>query len=802
MPRKGRSDSVDQDGGRRSRASSQTSHKSKRGSSQPPQTQGKPPKKKSKQGENKENVGQQKNNMNIPPELRKYVLKIIRDAQTKRPDRPIQPDLLPDTGNDLVVSNDNITQKGGRVYAAGRTWSSYPVPLPPQMHAKSVHDLRKALKNANSKELLSYYSNEVSVEVDKVVGGKTVKEKQITKPLGHDYDLGLLECYDGISENDQGNFLSCDFVNPAYLHKMQRSSKVKNRMGVAPVQSARDAVPEWLPHQSCFVYAPPGTILSEGNSNRTLIEKQTAQSNWKSYGNGTAIRKAASPDVTSQHVLSHVWCYDEEFVPFKSRDKHPAHKSFDPLDEKGRIGMMFPITPLDQDEADLLSELYDVPSDSIGWGKISRIGNALPENFVKEGTTWDAVQSKIGRYILVTNLWSATKQDRYDVHVENDVLKKIYNKVYEMTKGDMYVNVRRGSAAYGRLFVVQKKIVLDPEEDSFGIVSERQADLPPKTNLYVTQIFTCMQTQTKYDPKWERTPITAAYKNHKTMSDEEKNLSNMFQTTNNRIIQCMKSEQYRNVMEAFWKDDPAGNKAALMKAGETTWTMETMKAMLQTMLLTSYDVMFQRLPTKAACRERYIRFMDVLKNYKVWFVQNKCWASDAFVEKYEKKLADEAIQPESFSFRNPATQYEQQEDSDSVWNPAVPVINATPKENGLVKMFAQNAKSNGDDNKHTVLQAQVEELKRQVQESENARALEAARAAEAAAIAADAGKTAGRGGRAARRDGAAANGPAGGEAFSVFPDGAGSPKADVQRLEFVPTDTDSFSTRLARIQDW
>ena len=141
--------------------------------------------------------------------------------------------------------------------------------------------------------------------------------------------------------------------------------------------------------------------------------------------------------------------------------------------------------------------------------------------------------------------------------------------------------------------------------------------------------------------------MTAVYKNYSRMSVEEKTLSSIFQYSNNQIIQCMKSAQYRALMQAYWQKS-AANRSPLVSA-ETTWNMKTLKAMLMMMVLTTYKIMFQRLPTKVACYERTIRFQNLFKHYKHWYMDSRCIASDEFTAEYEKKLKDKEIKPDQFN---------------------------------------------------------------------------------------------------------------------------------------------------------
>jgi hypothetical protein len=280
-------------------------------------------------------------------------------------------------------------------------------------------------------------------------------------------------------------------------------------------------------------------------------------------------------------------------------------------------------------------------------------GPPLPEDY--QPKSWDDLQKLVGRYILLTSLWSSSSTDTYKVIVDAGVLKGIYDRVRAMTKGDMIVNVRRGQHAYGRLCVLQKEITLDPSQEHYGLPQEEKANPDMKSTIWATQIFMTVNPLTNLEaafqqPKWERKKITtaAAYKKYGAkMSPEEKTLTDIFQATNNKIIDCMKLEQYRTIMQAFWADNTE-NRIPLMQ-GETIWNMVTMKAMLITMLSTEYDIFFQKIPTKMSCFERTQRFMNVFKWYKNWFMDRKCMASNQFVQKYERMLEKNAIQPAQFN---------------------------------------------------------------------------------------------------------------------------------------------------------
>ncbi len=114
----------------------------------------------------------------------------------------------------------------------------------------------------------------------------------------------------------------------------------------------------------------------------------------------------------------------------------------------------------------------------------------------------------------------------------------------------------------------------------------------------------------------------------------------------NKALQNMKNQAYRDVMVAYWNSDnpqdrPNHRADTLPDASnatkDLTWDMPNAKAMLVTMLLTSYNVLFERLPFKVACPERYLRFLEILKHYRYWFEKSKCMADEDFVEAFQKK---------------------------------------------------------------------------------------------------------------------------------------------------------------------
>ena len=631
MPRKSRSEHTGHHGGTTQPRHASQPPKTPRDASRPktPRDASQTPshaKKKQASG-NKKHSAQQP--QHLTPEMMEQIKRLVRENRDNvNPVQPIPKDIIGNPVNDTPYKKEDQLKK-----AASRTWSNYPIPLPPQLDAQSVYGVRSALLNANDRELMNYYS----LDKDGV--------------LGIEYELGVLECYDGITEFNEGNFLSCDFVNPKYVDQMTKLAGLNPTL--AAIQPPQDLPSVWLKNRSCFVYAPPETILSTVEaSRRKTIPKTEAVENWKRYASTevetTASRK--SPTVVSKKLLSQFWFYHEEFVEFENRD---LNKKGLPLKEKGRIGMLFPIKPIVVDADNILS-IFTVPDDSIGWGRVGQIGGPLPQLASNENiASWNELQKKIGKYILLTSLWSSSTSDAYEVFVEPKVLKDIYNRVYEMTKGNMIVNVRRGADAYGRLCVVQKQIVLDPKEASFGIVGEAE-QAKPKINVYVTQIFTCVKPISAYDSAWQRQKITAAYTKHNSMSEEEKNVSNMFQMNNNKIIQCLKNEQYRDVMQAFWKDDTNNMSALLKVTGENKWCMNSIKAMLIGMLLTTYKVMFQRLPTKAACHERTERFMNIMKNYRIWFSDSKCFANDEFLQQYEKDMKEKELKADQFTGMPPS----------------------------------------------------------------------------------------------------------------------------------------------------
>jgi hypothetical protein len=285
--------------------------------------------------------------------------------------------------------------------------------MPGKINAQTVQAVRTRLNDINNKTLLSY-SSAVN-EVDDA----------------NKFELGVLQCYDGVSEGREANFLSCDFVNPEYVSELKIGKERSENLQV------KRSIPPWLSNKSCFVYAPLGSLLSEADSQgRKAIALSQAQDNWTGYANGTQeLPRTASPvyNTNPDNILSGIWLYTEEFVEYVNKDKNSVHKTYQSIQNKGRIGMMFPITPMT--DSAMTSEklkLIQVGNDHIGWGKVGFVqGDKLESDY--KPRTWDDLQTKIGRYILLTNIWSSTDDDPYKSEMQEHVMQKIYDRVYEMT---------------------------------------------------------------------------------------------------------------------------------------------------------------------------------------------------------------------------------------------------------------------------------------------------------------------------------------------------------------------------------
>ena len=538
------------------------------------------------------------------------------------PHNDLDPDVrMHNRANDVNVAKKDIVRNDyvySQRFNKNDPWSNYPYALPPRFTKHIVHGVRKALLGVNDDRRLAYY--------------------------GNTWELGALDCYEGVSENNQANFLSCDLVNPVYLKQI---SKYNLRGRNNPKSSAQ----EWLYGSSCFVYAPPDTLLACVHDNNTYpIPLNTAKARWSEFArNEETIPGTASPlekkeggvEEDGPQVHPHFWCYHEEFIDFENRDKNHVHPKFDPVKYKGRIGFFFPIMPVEPGDEDALS-YFDEADDRIGWGVITRMGQELDPEWIP--TTWKETQARIGRYILLTNVWSCNEQtDPYEVHVNDGVLLAIYKKVCQMTKGDMFVSVRRGCHGYDRLCVLQKNITIEPGDERFGF--EDKYKTAAKSDLYVTQILTCCQAQTK---NLERKPMVEVWKS-KSISYEEKNLCSIFQNFNNSVIACMKNDGYREVMIDFWKQ-PKNRLASMPGRGEPPeWTPENMRKIMVVMFSTSYELIFERAASKVACPDRLFRLSAILTNYRDWFEHSKCMADKPFVKDYEEKQKKNQVDLSSFT---------------------------------------------------------------------------------------------------------------------------------------------------------
>jgi len=540
--------------------------------------------------------------------LAQMVIAIIRAQKAGTADNALSTELQ--INNASSDEMDKTTNYVSQSSLRGRKWSNYPIPLPPRLNASSVRMMREKMKQLNNKIRFTY------------CGAGDLKNVN--------WEMGVLQCYDGVTENRPSNFLSCDFVNPKYLKEIEAKRQPTEK--------------EWQHNRSCFVYAPVGTILSTASSK--AIDLSKAQDNWKTYAaNPSAIPGVNTPECAGQ-LKSHFWLYTEEFVDYENQDKNQAHQTYKTVHNKGRIGMLMNIEPIQ--ETDTLKSI-NVASDHIGWGRVRPLGGKsgrLQADF--QPMSWHDLQEKIGRYILLTNIWSSNDTDPYKSVVDTGVLKAIYMRVYEMTTGEMVVNVRRESGAYGRLCVIQKKMELSSTDEEFGLPRPKAdtANEIHATDLYATRIF---MSGRPFNHENEFTRTTFAAHDliaNNNLIDEEKKLCGIFQMFHNKALQNMKNQAYRDVMVAYWNSDNPQDRTvrradtlpeASNVSKELTWDMPNAKAMLVTMLLTSYNVLFQRLPFKVACPERYVRFLEILKHYRYWFEKSKCMADEDFVEAFQKK---------------------------------------------------------------------------------------------------------------------------------------------------------------------
>jgi hypothetical protein len=445
-------------------------------------------------------------------------------------------------------------------------------------------------------------------------------------------------------------------VNPAYLKEIYLAG------GQKPLDPpGKKPMPRYLGDQSCFVYAPVGFLLSDNTIDNkwTPVNLTDAKKNWKeSITSGIPqIFKKASPgwNTDTKNIVSSCWLYTEEFVDYVNKDRNPAHKTYESVYNKGRIGMFFRINPIEGPEH---YKYLPTDDDHIGWGQIEALGkDQLQSDFVP--TSWNQLQEKIGRYILLTNIWSSTDSDVYESQVDQQTLKDIYDRVYAMTCKNTIVSVRRGVYAHGRLCVVQKKIELNPQDENFGLQVTTDNK---KCDLYVTQIFTARKrlTSDTANECGRMKTVTQAHEwlPNSNLSNEEKNLVAIFQNFNRKTIALMKLPAYRQVMKSFWSsrdDNGQSRRCDLMPSVGNEWKMSTMKAVLVTMILTSYNVVFNKLPGKVACRERYLRFLEIVKNYRYWFVKSKCIPDSDFVVAFERTREEEAADASQFNGMLPGT---------------------------------------------------------------------------------------------------------------------------------------------------
>jgi hypothetical protein len=387
-------------------------------------------------------------------------------------------------------------------------------------------------------------------------------------------------------------------------------------------------------NSSSFVYAPFGTILTQTVDGKTkIIPLEAARKRWLDIANGTKITPVATIEIDSANYVTEFWLYKEEYIDFENVNKPDASTHKFQVKNKGRIGMLFPIIPV-ADNQDRVYTWSTVNDDSIGWGLVSPIGEKLDPTYKPKN--FNDLQEKIGRYILLTNVWSCTNQDLYRVNVDKNTLANLYQTVVRMTKGDMFVNVRRGRTAYGPLCVMQKNIVIENPE-KFGLPTTTE-----ETNLCVTQIFTSCESLTN---KFQRKPIQ--YWQNDKLSQEEKSMCTIFQSFNNSVIASMQDEAYRDVMVEFWATDAKNQLPG--NAAMTGWSLPNMKALMTVMFATAKEVIFQKAASKVACPQRLVRLSSLLSNYAYYFQQRKCLADAPFVKNYEEKMKKEMVDLASFN---------------------------------------------------------------------------------------------------------------------------------------------------------
>ena len=518
-------------------------------------------------------------------------------------------DVMPNkSANDVPVNKDNIV-RNDFAYAQKKNkdghWSNYPVCLPPRFTVDIMVALRKSLGTINNDHLLRYF------------GGRD----------GNKWEYGALDCYEGITEDAPGNFLSCDFVNPKYIREMKK-----------PLEFRQKFTP-WLWNYSSFVYAPVGSILSGGvpfTDEKTSIPLTKAQSNWIQYArNPSSVPQTVSASAWNPDVVAHFWLYKEVFIDFENRPKDPTHPKFETIKSKGRIGMFFPIHPIELTDDHHLKWM-DVQEDSVGWGTVGKIGAALQTDQIP--TTWKNLQSMIGKYILLTNVWSSEEHDEYEVFVDPQTVKVLYKSVCEMTKGDMFVNVRRGSVAYGSLCVLRRNIVVDPRDAKFGLPPTERG----KLDLYVTQIMTCEQSLTQ---NLVRKEMMKQYWKQQGLSDEEQSMCSIVQRFYSNLIERMKNEAYRNMMKTYWEE--SDNRIPGMMDGE--WNIQNMKILMLNMLSTAYNLLLEKGVCKVACGQRYMYLSHIFTNYPKWFQNSKCLPDDQFLTNYKISLIEEQVDAQSFA---------------------------------------------------------------------------------------------------------------------------------------------------------
>ncbi len=206
-----------------------------------------------------------------------------------------------------------------------------------------------------------------------------------------------------------------------------------------------------------------------------------------------------------------------------------------------------------------------------------------------------------------------------------------------MTKGDVFVNVRRGRTAYGPLCVFQRNIVIDNPE-KFGL-----PETTKENKFYVTQVFTSQESQTN---KFDRKPVQ--YRDNNKLSDEEKSMCTIFHKFNNSVIASMQDEAYRDVMADFWTEK-ISNRLPGTTMNTTKWDLSNMVALMKVMFATANNIIFEKASSKVACPQRLVRLSSLLLQYAKYFQERKCLPDGTFVKIYEERIKKKMVDLGSFT---------------------------------------------------------------------------------------------------------------------------------------------------------